>query len=172
MKKEIHIRWQLFFYDASIFILVNALLAFPGEHLTLLGIVVQVAIAFFCILRQGWQEKYIVKSGDMGASSATFTHGNQFSRIPKILNRKAGSRRASNMIWDNARFGAWVCLYFLMRLRESLRRIFMFCCTFLSRTRKKSSRKCTSKSQCIVSTAHSIRAWYISSLAVSSRLLI
>ncbi len=49
MKIQIHIRWQLFFYDVLILILVNLLLAFFGENLTLLELAVQFTIAFLCI---------------------------------------------------------------------------------------------------------------------------
>lgn len=49
MKKHIHIRWQLFVYDVFILILVNLLLAFLGERLTMLSFIVQFSIAFFCI---------------------------------------------------------------------------------------------------------------------------
>ena len=49
MKKRIHIRWQLFFYDVLILALVELLFAFPGEHVTLSEFAAQFVIAFLCI---------------------------------------------------------------------------------------------------------------------------
>lgn len=49
MRKQIHIRWQLFFYDILILALVELLLALSSGQFTLAGYAAQLAIAFLCI---------------------------------------------------------------------------------------------------------------------------
>ena len=66
--------------------------------------------------------------------------------------------------------GIFCDLYSLAKFRAIFRIIFRFCCTFISHTFVLSSAKCTSKSQCILSTAHSKRACFNKSSALKSAL--